>query len=107
MEEKEKLEKKEKTAEEKYKERQANNLLNFIIGTTYVRHAKMTEEEFLKDIGFENANKTEDEAIRISKMNLMIEMTNQFIKATNTIKQINELMKIYLGDNQSIVEKGE
>ena len=103
-----KEEKKEKTAEERLKERQGNNLLNFIIAKTYVRHAKMTDEEFLKDIGFENTGKNEDEAIRVAKMNLYIEITNQFIKATNTIKQTHELMKIYLGENQKITEeKGE
>ena len=101
-------EKKEKTAEEKFEERQGNNLLNFIIAKTYVRHANLSEEEFLKEIGFEDTGKSEDEAIRVSKMNLMIEITNQFIKATNTIKQIHELMKIYLSvDGKISVEKGE
>lgn len=101
-------EKKEKTAEEKFEERQGNNLLNFIIAKTYVRHANLTEEEFLKEIGFEDTGKSEDEALRVAKLNLMIEITNQFIKGTNTIKQIHELMKIYLSDDGKItVEKGE
>lgn len=103
-----KKEKKEKTAEEKLQERQGNNLLNFIIAKTYVRHANLSEKEFLKEIGFEDTGKSEDEAIRVAKMNLMIEITNQFIKATNTIKQIHELMKIYLTDDGKITEeKGE
>ena len=100
--------KKEKTAEEKLEERQGNNLLNFIIAKTYVRHANLTEEEFLKEIGFEDTGKSEDEALRVAKMILMIEITNQFIKNTNTIKQIHELMKIYLSDDAKITtEKGE
>ncbi|MBQ2636348.1 MAG: hypothetical protein IJG09_06590 [Methanobrevibacter sp.] len=101
------MEEKEKTAEQKFEERQGNNLLNFIIAKTYVRHSKMDEKEFLKEIGFEGTDKSEDEAIRIAKMNVYVETTNQLIKATNTIKQITALLKIYLGDEKIVEEKGE
>ena len=53
----------EKRAQQLAEERTADNLMNFIIAKTFSRHAKMTEEEFLKDIGFEGSGKTEDEAV--------------------------------------------
>ena len=101
------MEENKKTAEQKFEERQGNNLLNFIIAKTYVRHSNMSEKEFLKEIGFEETDKTEDEAIRISKMNVYVETTNQLIKATNTVKQITAMLKIYLGDEKIVEEKGE
>ena len=47
----------EKRAQQLAEERTADNLMNFIIAKTFSRHAKMTEEEFLKDIGFEGSGK--------------------------------------------------
>ena len=103
MEEKEKDIQKTKTIEEKVMERQANNLLNFIIAKTYARQAKMTEEEFLKDIGFEGSGKTEDEAVRIAFLNVLTETTKQLIQAKQSFRNASALMKLYLTDD----EKGE
>ena len=84
-----------------------DDLLDKICTATFTRHANLSEKEFLKEIGFEGTDKSEDEAIRIAKMNVYIETTNQLIKATNTIKQITALLKIYLGDEKIVEEKGE
>lgn len=93
----------EKRAQQLAEERTADNLMNFIIAKTFSRHAKMTEEEFLKDIGFEGSGKTEDEAVRIAFLNVLTETTKQLIQAKQSFKNASALMKLYLTDD----EKGE
>lgn len=93
----------EKKAQQLAEERTADNLMNFIIAKTFSRHSKMTEEEFLKDIGFEGSGKTEDEAVRIAFLNVLTETTKQLIQAKQSFRNASALMKLYLTDN----EKGE
>ena len=92
----------EKRAQQLAEQRTADNLMNFIIAKTFSRHAKMTEEEFLKDIGFEGSGKTEDEAVRIAFLNVLTETTKQLIQAKQSFRNASALMKLYLTD-----EKGE
>lgn len=100
MEEKEKDIQKTKTVEEKVMERQANNLLNFIIAKTYARQANMTEEEFLKNIGFEGSGKTENEAFRIALMNVLIALSNKIIDTRQKIQDITQCFKMVLVDEE-------
>lgn len=93
----------EKRAQQLAEERTADNLMNFIIAKTFSRHAKMTEEEFLKDIGFEGSGKTEDEAVRIAFLNVLTETTKQLIQAKQSFRNASALMKLYLTDDK----KGE
>lgn len=93
----------EKKAQQLAEERTADNLMNFIIAKTFSRHSKMTEEEFLKDIGFEGSGKTEDEAVRIAFLNVLTETTKQLIQAKQSFRNASALMKLYLTDD----EKGE
>ena len=93
----------EKRAQQLAEERTADNLMNFIIAKTFSRHANMTEEEFLKDIGFEGSGKTEDEAVRIAFLNVLTETTKQLIQAKQSFRNASALMKLYLTDD----EKGE
>ena len=93
----------EKRAQQLAEQRTADNRMNFIIAKTFSRHAKMTEEEFLKDIGFEGSGKTEDEAVRIAFLNVLTETTKQLIQAKQSFRNASALMKLYLTDN----EKGE
>ena len=93
----------EKRAQQLAEERTADNLMNFIIAKTFSRHAKMTEEEFLKDIGFEGSGKTEDKAVRIAFLNVLTETTKQLIQAKQSFRNASALMKLYLTDD----EKGE
>ncbi|MEG1582232.1 MAG: hypothetical protein RR334_03685, partial [Clostridia bacterium] len=80
------------------------NLLNLIVAETFVRHSKLTEGEYLKKIGFDKTNKTEDEAVRISMFNVLLETTKELIKAKGIFNMANNLMKVYLLD-QGIEEK--
>ena len=100
MEEKEKAIQKTKTVEEKVMERQENNLLNFIIAKTYARQTKMTEEEFLKSIGFEGTRKNENEAFRIALMNVLIALSNKIIDTRQKIQDITQCFKMMLVDEE-------
>ena len=101
-------EKKVKTVEERAMSGEGNAIMNMIIGKTFARHSQLTEEEFLKEIGFEDSGKTEDEAIRIAVFNLLVATTNELLRARESIKMTTALMKLYLND-ESIAEekKGE
>ena len=107
MEKKEEI--KKKTAEERAENHEADNLLNYIIGSTFSRHSKLSEEEFLKEIGFENSGKTEEEAIRIAMFNVLVATTNELIKAKQSIKMASSLMKTCLIDEKIVgnENKGE
>ena len=99
---------KKKTAEERANDHEADNLLNYIIGSTFARHSKLSEEEFLKEIGFENSGKTEDEAVRIAMFNVLTEATNLFIKAKGIFNTASGLLRTYLLDEKIEEEnKGE
>ena len=88
----------QKTVEQKAMKRTANTLLNFIIAKTYARHANLTEEEYLKEIGFEGSGKTENEAFRVALMNLLIETSNKIIDTRKKIQNITECFKMNLID---------
>lgn len=88
----------QKPVEQKAMERTANTLLNFIIAKTYARHANLTEEEYLKEIGFEGSGKTENEAFRVALMNLLIETSNKIIDTRKKIQNITECFKMNLID---------
>lgn len=102
-------EKEKKSAEERANDHEADNLVNYIIATTFARHSKMSEEEFLKEIGFEETGKTEAEAIRIAMFNVLTATTNELFKAKNSIKMAHSLMKTCLIDKNIVEEekKGE
>jgi hypothetical protein len=102
-------EKKTKTAEERAENHEADNLVNYIIGSTFSRHSNLSEEEFLKEIGFENSGKTEDEAIRIAVFNVLVATTNELLKAKQSIKMAHSLMKTCLIDEKIVEDekKGE
>lgn len=90
--------KKKKTAEQMAKEHTGDNLLKMIIAKTLARHSLMSEEEYLKEIGFAESGKTEQEAVRIATMNILIEASKQFLEAKHDIKMINALLSIYAGE---------
>lgn len=88
----------QKPVEQKEMGKTANTLLNFIIAKTYARHANLTEEEYLKEIGFEGSGKTENEAFRVALMNLLIETSNKIIDTRKKIQNITECFKMNLID---------
>lgn len=79
-----------------------SQMMSILIAKTFARHALMSEEEYLKEIGFDGSGRTEDEAVRIAFLNVLTAATRELLKAKNTFKNATELMKIMLSD-----EKGE
>lgn len=102
-------EKEKKTENVEERVDKANKILNMIVAKTYARHSKLTEEEFLKEIGFENSGKTEDEAVRIAIYNLLIETTRELFKAKEAFSYASAILSLYLkGENITENEnKGE
>lgn len=102
-------EKQTKTAEERANDHEADNLVNYIVSTTFARHSKLSEKEFLKEIGFEETGKNEQEAVRIAIFNVLTATTNELLKAKNSIKMAHSLMRTCLIDEKIIEEekKGE
>lgn len=100
------MKKQKKTAEEKAMNGEMANLVKYIIAATFARHSQLSEEEYLKEIGFEGSGKTEDEAVRIAMFNVLTETTSEFLKTINTIKMTHGLMKTLLID-EKITEEGK
>lgn len=100
------MDKEKKSAEQMAQEKTGDNLMNFIIAKTFSRHSKMSEEDFLKDIGFDGSGKTEDEAVRIAFLNVLVETTKQLIQAKQSFKSASALMKLYL-NGENIAEEGK
>ena len=97
-----------KTSEERFEDREADNLVNYIIAATFARHSQLNEKDYLKEIGFEKTDKTEAEAIRISIFNVLVAATNELFRAKNSIKMAHGLMKTCLIDKNITEEpKGE
>lgn len=89
-------EKKKKTPEQMAQEHTADNLLYYIITKTFSRDSKLTEEEFLKEIGFEGSGKTEDQAIRIAIFNVLTESMKQFLMAKKSLENTYKTMELLL-----------
>lgn len=83
----------EKTAEQYAAEKTGDNLMNVIIAKTFARHAEMSESEYLKEIGFENSGKTEDEAVRIAFLNVLGAATKEFIQAKQSLTCATAVLK--------------
>lgn len=73
-----------------------DDLMNMIIAKTFSRHAGMTEEEYLQEIGFAGSGKTEDEAVRIAFMNVLVKATKELLAAKQAFITTKETIKMCL-----------
>lgn len=80
-------------------ELKGNKLLEAIILKTYSRHALLSEEEFLEEIGFKGSGKSEEEAVRIAVANLLIAMTSEIFKMQNSVKNTKEMLKSFVNED--------
>lgn len=87
-------------AQQDFENKKGTSILYKIITTTYARHQDLTEEEFLKEIGFEGSGKTEDEAIRIGLCNLLIETTKQLFEIRNAVGYLNGIFNLLKDDEK-------
>lgn len=98
-------EKKIQEAEMRLQNQEGSKILRTIIAKTYSRHAILSEEEFLKEIGFEGSGKNEEEAIRIATFNVLVETSLQLFKAKNSLELATNTLKMLFESKNT--EKGE
>lgn len=85
-----------KETPEETKAQRHQNLMNTIIAETFSRHSKLDESEFLEKIGFKDTGKTEDEAIRIAKYNVLVQITKTILSIEQKMNIINAILRRYL-----------
>ena len=85
-----------------FEEQTFSNLIRYIIAETFARHSKMSEEEFVKELGFD-PKIGEDKAIRIASYNIIIEIMKLKLKNQETIKTMQAVLTLALDEK----EKGE
>lgn len=89
-----------KTVEQMAQEHTADNLMNYLISTTYARHSKLSEKDFLKEIGYDKTGKTEEQAIRYAKYNVLVQTTSELLSLKRMINGINDILDICLCDGK-------
>ena len=94
---------KEIEEEKKEPEKKGERMLELIVGKTYARHLGLSEEDYLKEIGFKDSGKSEDDAVRIAMFNVATEMAKEMVRAKGTLNMIVGIMKTFLTEK----EKGE
>lgn len=72
-----------------------NKLMEKIVSETYARHAGMTDEEYVKMLGFDCE---EEKAVNIALFNAMVELTKQFLIAKDGFLRAKETLKLNLGE---------
>ena len=94
-------ENKQKTAEDKAKEKTIQKLLAFTSAKTFSRHALLSEKDYVKEIGYEGMS--ENEAVNKAIANLMSDfsVTRMKIKA-----HLDILIGIFEMANEENKEKG-
>lgn len=98
-------ENKQKTAEDKAKEKTIQKLLAFAAAKTFSRHAYLTESDYVKEIGYENV--PENEAIRKSLANLMSDYSLTRMKIKSHLEMMIGIFELAEGKTaQEIIEGG-
>ena len=87
------MEKNKKTSEQMASEHTGENLLKFILSTTFARHAKLSEEEFLKATGLDKLKKPENEAILVGMYNVFVETAAAFVNAKTYLEKTIGLLE--------------
>lgn len=90
----------EKEVKKMVEEHTADNLMNYIISATYARHSKMSEKDFLKEIGYDKTGKTEEQAVRYAKYNVLVQTTSQLLALKKEIVDMTNFLDICLCDGK-------
>ncbi len=99
-------EEKQKTAEEKAKNKTMQKMLAFISAKTFSRHANLSEKEFVKEIGYEN--EAEEVAVNKSLANLMSDYSVTRMKIKSNLEMIIGVFELATGKNaQEIIDGGK
>jgi len=81
-----------------------SSIIDKIIATTLTRHARLSEEAFLKELGIKEP-KTEEIEVRNCKFALINAITKEILLANDKIKLIDQTFKLVFGLNAE--NKGE
>lgn len=84
---------------EKEEKLSATELVNSMVDLTLTRHCKTQEEEFLKELGFENSN--EEETVRNCTYSLLNAITKEILMFNDKLSLIDATLKLIFE------EKGE
>lgn len=75
-----------KSAIQKAEEGTFKHLVVFMCGKTFSRHALLSEEDFLKEIGFDPKETNEADAVRLAKANLLNAISSRVIQIKEALK---------------------
>lgn len=99
-------ENKVKSVEDKAKEKTIQKMLAFISAKTFSRHAFLTEEEFVKEIGYEGEK--EDVAINKAIANLTSDFSVSQMKIKSHLEMMIGIFELIEGKNaQEIINGGK
>ena len=94
-----------KSAAQRASENTFQHLLTFMCGKTFSRHALLSEEEFLKEIGFDPATTTEDDAVRLSLANLLNALSCKALQIQDALKMTRNIAIIKSGKSEEEIMK--
>ena len=94
-----------KSAEQRASEATFKHLLVFMSGKTFARHAKMSKEEFLKEIGFDPETTDEDYAVRLSIANLVNGISSRALQIKDALKMTRNIAIIKSGKSEEEIMK--
>lgn len=92
----------EKKLNKMFEDQTFSNLMRYLIAETFARHSELSEEEFLKELGFD-PKVGEDKAVRIALYNIIIEIMKLKFKNQEIIKTMQAVLTLALNEK----EKGE
>lgn len=70
----------------------ASQLIDSMIDLTFTRHAKLSEQEYLKEIGAKETD-TEQQAVKKAKYTLLKAITKEMLIANDKVSLINATFK--------------
>ena len=94
-----------KSAEQRINESTFSHLLVFMSGKTFARHALLSEEEFLKEIGFDPKETTEEDAVRLSIANLVNGISSKALQIRDALKMTRQIAIIKSGKSEEEIMK--
>lgn len=98
-------ENKQKTAEEKAKEKTIQKMLAFISAKTFSRHAYLDEKEYVKEIGYEGEQ--EDVALNKALANIMSDYSVTRMRLKSNLEMMIGVYELATGKTaQEIIEEG-
>ena len=94
-----------KSVSQRINESTFSHLLVFMSGKTFARHSLMSEEEFLKEIGFDPTTTKEEDAVRLSIANLSNAISSEALQIKDTLKMMRQIAIVRSGKTEEEIMK--